>query len=43
VTSKVLKIAVPEGGANAAQQVAINRVSAQAAARGVKVVVVRVR
>ena len=32
VTSKVLKIAVPEGSANAAQQVVINRVAAQAAA-----------
>lgn len=43
ITSKVLKIAVPEGGANAAQQAVINRVTAQAAQQGVKVIVVQVR
>jgi RHS repeat-associated protein len=43
VTSKVLKIAIPDGGMSAAQQGVINRVAAQAAQQGVKVVVVSVR
>ena len=43
VTSKVLKLVVPEGGASTAQQAVINRVTTQAAAQGVKVVVVPFR
>ena len=43
VTGKVLKVAVPEGGVSAAQQAVINRVAAEAAQKGVSVVVVRVR
>jgi hypothetical protein len=43
VTGKVLKLVVPEGGANAAQQAVINRVAAQATSQGVKVVVVPFR
>lgn len=43
VTSKVLKIAVPDGSIGAARQAVINRDAAQAPQQGVKVVVASVR
>ena len=43
VTGRVLKLAVPEGGASGAQQAVINRVASAAAQKGIQVVVVQVK
>jgi RHS repeat-associated protein len=43
ISGRVLEVAVPQGGASAAQQAVLSRVTAAAAQRGVQVVVIPIR